>query len=143
MCRQVPGCYNRVSEHFIGTEGSTLGDGSRMESKKNINPPQFPEYEGPYCQEHIDLLNSIIKNEPINEARNVAESTMVAIMSRISAYTGQMIRWSDVTENEQSPWYSFTLKPTAEDFEKGDVQAPPDDVVPKPGRPIGERKIIM
>ena len=142
MCRQVPGCYNRVSEHFIGAEGSTLGDGSRMESKKNINAPEFPEYEGPYCQEHIDLLNSIIKDEPLNEARNVAESTMVAIMSRISAYTGQMIRWSDVAENEESPWYSFTLKPTAEDFEKGDVQAPPDDVVPKPGRPIGQRQII-
>jgi predicted dehydrogenase len=143
MCRQVTGCYNRVSEHFVGTEGSTLGDGSRMESKKRIDAPEFPEYEGPYCQEHIDLLNGILKDEPVNEARNVAESTMVAIMGRISAYTGQVIRWSDVAENENSPWYNFTLKPTAEDFENGDVQAPPDDVVPAPGRPIEQRKIIL
>ncbi len=141
MCRQVTGCYNRVSEHFIGTEGSTLGDGSRMESRRNINVPEFHEYEGPYCQEHIDLLNGILKDRPLNEARNVAESTMVAIMGRMSAYTGQMIRWSDVAENEESPWYNFTLKPTAEDFEKGEVQAPPDNVVPAPGKPIEERKI--
>ncbi len=33
MCRQVNGTYGRVSEHFIGTEGSTWGDG-KMKSKK-------------------------------------------------------------------------------------------------------------
>ena len=133
MCRQVNGTYGRVSEHFIGTEGSTWGDG-KMKSKKTIEVPDFPEQGGPYVQEHIDLLNSIIKGEPLNEARNVAESTLTAIMGRISAYTGQAVRWSDIIEKSDSQWYNFVLKPTAEDFEKGTVTAPPDDVVPVPGK---------
>jgi len=133
MCRQVNGTYGRVSEHFIGTEGSTWGDGN-MKSKKKIDVPDFPEHGGPYVQEHIDLLNSILKGEPINEARNVAESTLTAILGRISTYTGQAVRWSDLTEKKDSQWYNLTLKPTAEDFEKGTVKAPPDDVVPVPGK---------
>jgi len=61
-------------------------------------------------------------------------------MGRISAYTGQIVRWSDLTENKDSQWYNLTLKPAAEDFEKGEVVAPPDDVVPVPGNPIDEKK---
>jgi myo-inositol 2-dehydrogenase/D-chiro-inositol 1-dehydrogenase len=133
MCRQVNGTYGRVSEHFIGTEGSTWGDG-KIKSKKTIEVPDFPEQDGPYVQEHIDLLNSILKGEPLNEARNVAESTLTAIMGRISAYTGEAVRWSELTEKKDSQWYNLTLKPTAEDFEKGTVTAPPDDVVPVPGK---------
>jgi predicted dehydrogenase len=134
MCRQVNGTYGRVSEHFIGTKGSTWGDG-KMKSKKTIEAPDFPEQGGPYVQEHIDLLNSILKGEPLNEAKNVAESTLTAIMGRISAYTGQAVRWSEITENKDSQWYNLTLKPTAGDFEKdGAVKAPPDDVISVPGK---------
>jgi myo-inositol 2-dehydrogenase/D-chiro-inositol 1-dehydrogenase len=134
MCRQISGCYNRASEHFVGSEGSTFGNGNKMDSRGRINMPNFVGHENPYVQEHIDLLNSILDEKPINEARNVAESTLTAIMGRISAYTGQIVRLSDLTENQDSPWYNLTLKPTAEDFEKGEVVAPPDDVVPIPGR---------
>jgi predicted dehydrogenase len=140
MCRKVSDCWNRVSEHFVGSDGSTFGDGSSMEAGKKVDIPQFAGHEDPYVQEHIDLLNSIIEGKPINEARNVAESTMTAIMGRISAYTGQAIRWSDLAETETSPWYNFTLKPTAEEFETGKPVAPPDDVIPIPGSPYEPKK---
>ncbi|UCG58098.1 MAG: Gfo/Idh/MocA family oxidoreductase [Phycisphaerales bacterium] len=133
MCRQINGTYGRVSEHLIGSDGSVWGGGS-MDAGKNVSTPDFPEHGGPYVQEHVDLLNSILADEPLNEARNVAESTLTAIMGRMSAYTGQLIKWSDITENKDSKWYNFTLKPTAEDFEKGPVEAPPDDVPAVPGR---------
>jgi len=138
MCRQVDGTDGGVREFFAGTEGTTRGDGGLKSSKeKQIEVPEFTEYGGAYVQEHVDLLNSILAEKPLNEAGNVAEATMAAIMSRISAYTGKLVRWSDLMENKESPWYNLTLKPTAEDFEKGQVVAPPDDVVPVPG---GERK---
>jgi hypothetical protein len=47
----------------------------------------------PYVQEHTDLIESIRKGQPINELKNVAESTLTAIMVRESAYTGQRITW--------------------------------------------------
>jgi len=133
MCRQVNGTDGDVREFFAGTEGETWGGGG-LKSGKNITAPDFPEQGGPYVQEHVDLLDSIIKGKPLNEARNVAESTLVAIMSRISTYTGKLVRWSDVVENKNSPWYNLTLKPSAEDFEKDDVKAPADDVAAVPGK---------
>jgi len=134
MCRQINGTDGDVREFFTGTEGTIWGGGSMESPKKDMKIPNFPEQGGPYVQEHVDLLKSILDEKPINEARNVAESTMTAIMSRISAYTGKLVRWSDLTENKTSPWYNLTLKPTADDFEKGEVVAPKDDVVPIPGK---------
>jgi myo-inositol 2-dehydrogenase/D-chiro-inositol 1-dehydrogenase len=134
MCRQIDGCDGDVREFFTGTEGTTWG-GGRLKSTKNkdIHIPAFSEYGGPYVQEHIDLLNSILEDKPLNEARNVAEATLTAIMGRISAYTGKLVRWTDLTENEDSRWYRLQLVPTAEDFERDNVVAPPDDIVPVPG----------
>jgi len=131
MCRQVKGCYGQISEQFIGTEGSVWGDGKLV--GKKVAVPEFEEKGGPYVQEHRDLIKSIREGEPLNEARNLAESTMVAIMGRISAYTGQIVRWSDLTKNEKSPWYDLTLKPSALDFEQGTVVAPQENVIPLPG----------
>jgi len=131
MCRQIKGCFTRVSEQFFGTEGSVWGDGKLV--GKNVAVPEFEEKGGPYVQEHRDLIKSIREGKPLNEARHVAESTMVAIMGRISAYTGQIVRWSDLTKNEKSPWYNLALKPAALDFEQGTVVAPPENVIPLPG----------
>ena len=134
MCRQINGCYSRVSEHFTGSKGALWGGGSISAGNKDIKFPVFNVHKNPYVQEHIDLLRSIIDRKPVNEARNVAEATMTGIMGRISAYTGQLVKWSDLTKNEKSQWYNLTLSPSALDFEKGNVTAPADDVAAVPGR---------
>jgi predicted dehydrogenase len=138
MCRQINGTYNRVSEFFTGTDGATWGSGPGKKEGENfareIQIPDMPNVGDPYVQEHVDLLKGILENKPLNEADQVATSTMTGIMGRISAYTGELIRWKDLTENEQSAWYNLTLKPTALDFENGSVTAPPDDIAPVPGK---------
>ena len=134
MCRQLTGCYDRVSELFNGSEGSIQGGGS-VKTSKNITVPDFFEHEGgPKVQEHVDLLNSIVAGKPLNEARTVAESTMTAIMCRMACYTGELVRWSDCMDKKDSKWYNYACKPTADDFEKGSVTAPSDDVISIPGK---------
>jgi len=44
-------------------------------------------------QEHVDLIASIRAGKPLNEGRQVAESTLTAIGGRIAAYTGRTITW--------------------------------------------------
>lgn len=134
MCRQVNGTYGAVDEFFHGTEGTVFG-GGKIHSPKlaQLNVPEFKTHDNPYVQEHIDLLNSIVKNEPLNTARTVAESTLTAIMGRISTYTGQMVRWSELTTDTTSPWYNLSLSPSPADFENDKVVAPKDDVYPIPG----------
>jgi myo-inositol 2-dehydrogenase/D-chiro-inositol 1-dehydrogenase len=83
--------------------------------------------------EHAELIRAIREGKPINDARQVAESTLSAIMGRIAAYSGQIVRWADLTETKTSPWYDLRLSPAADDFEKGPVKAPKDDVVAMPG----------
>ncbi|MHC5091133.1 MAG: Gfo/Idh/MocA family protein [Planctomycetota bacterium] len=137
MCRQVNGCYDRVSEFFTGADGATWGSGPGKKDgetfAREIQIPDFPNVGNPYVQEHVDLIDGILKGKPINEAYNVGSSTLTGIMGRISAYTGQLVRWKDLMENDRSPWYNLTLTPSAMDFENGTVKAPVDDIVPVPG----------
>ncbi len=93
MCRQTKGCHERVEERIVGSKGVAMSSGS---STKIIGatPWTFEADEtNPYVQEHIDLIASIRKGTPLNEGRQIAESTMCAIMGRMSAYTGRMISW--------------------------------------------------
>ena len=134
MCRQINGTYGGVNEFFHGTEGTTFG-GGKMQSGKlaSLNVPEFKTHDNGQVQEHIDLLNSIVNNQPLNGARTVAESTLTAIMGRIACYTGQLVRWSDLTTDTKSPWYNLTLSPSPTDFENDKVVAPKDNVCPIPG----------
>ncbi len=130
MARQINGCYQRIGEHLVGTKGAMWPSGKvageRSKGKKDA--------ANPYVQEHVDLIRSIREGKPLNEARGVAEATMAAIMGRISAYTGQIVRWIDLMERADSPWYNLALSPAAEDFETGKVTAPPAGIVPLPGK---------
>ena len=135
MCRQVNGTYSAVDEFFHGTEGTASGSGKIQSAKlAQMNIPEFKTHDNPYVQEHIDLLNSIVKNVPLNTARTVAESTLTGIMGRIAAYSGQMVRWSELTTDTSSPWYNLSLSPSPADFENDKVVAPKDDVYPVPGQ---------
>ena len=132
MCRQINGTYGRVNEFFTGTEGTVWG-GGKLDGKQ-VTVPEFDEFGGPYVQEHVDLLNSVLKKKEYwNQAREVAESTLVAIMGRIACYTGQMIKWEDLVSNEKSPHYNLAMSPSVADFEAGTVKAPADNVAPLPG----------
>jgi len=92
-CRQTKGAAERVEERIVGTRGVAWSTGSagRITGEK---PWQFQGEEiNPYVQEHIDLVASIRAGTPLNEGRQIAESTMCAIMGRMSAYTGRAISW--------------------------------------------------
>ena len=134
MCRQVNGTYSAINEFFTGTEGSTFG-GGKMQSAKlaAMNVPEFKTHSSGYVQEHIDLLASIANGKPVNETKQVTETTLTGIMGRIACYTGQLVRWSDLTTKTDSPFYNLALSPSPADFETGSVVAPKDDVVPVPG----------
>ena len=84
-------------------------------------------------QEIVDWIVSARSGHPINEARQIAESTAVAIMGRYAAYTGKFVRLRDLLENETSPLYGQTVGIMPEDFERGPVACPPENVVPVPG----------
>ena len=90
MCRQIPGCADRIEEKIVGTKGHAFGYGE-------ISGPSAWKFEGdepnPYVVEHTDLIASIRDGKPLNEGKRIAESTLCAIMGRMSAYTGRALSW--------------------------------------------------
>jgi len=95
-CRQQPGCKNDMSVHVLGTKGRAVfqerKNGMRIESKDGSW-----HYDGPqsniYQTEHDELFASIRSGRPINNGDYMAWSTLLAIMGRMAAYTGQEITW--------------------------------------------------
>ncbi|TAL66983.1 MAG: Gfo/Idh/MocA family oxidoreductase, partial [Bacteroidetes bacterium] len=111
MCRQINGCVNNVSERLQGSKGSTNCENSILDlAGTEVWKYQYPlDKDGkpgrsvsvdPYVQEHIDLITAIRTNKPIVEAENTAISTMVAIMGRISAYTGKETTYEEMMNSD-------------------------------------------
>lgn len=130
QCRQITGTYGRVGEFFTGTKGNCLG-GGKISNEVSIPEIKVDSSNG-QCQEQVDMIRSVLDGKPLNEARRIAEVTAVAIMGRISCYTGQLVRYADLMERQDSDYYNLTCTPTAADFEKGPVKAP-EEVPPVPG----------
>ena len=121
MARQIPGCENNVSETIVGTKGAWDSQGYRFSGQSKSASASTHEVN-PYVQEHIDLLESIASHKPINELKQVAESTLTAIMGRMSAYTGKAVSWEKALESK--------LDTFPKTLAWGPMEEPP---VPRPG----------
>jgi myo-inositol 2-dehydrogenase / D-chiro-inositol 1-dehydrogenase len=107
MHRQIDGCYNQSEVIIYGTKGYTNCLDKIWDNDHNL----VWEYEYPVDesgqpgrrtsvsmndQSHINLVTAIRTNTPVNEAITMASSSLIAIMGRESAYTGQRVTWDDM-----------------------------------------------
>jgi len=132
QCCQISGNYNRIGEYFRGTEGEVFG-GGKLTGKKISIPDIKTDTDDSTVQEMVDLIRSVEKDNPLNTTRVVAEATATAVLGRIAAYTGKMVRWRDLMVDPNSAIYSLQVGPDPRAFETGAVQVPPEGVVPIPG----------
>ena len=132
MCRQIAGCWNWQGEQFTFEKGKPQG----FELSKPVRYSQVPQVRGGHSQEHVNMLYGLVKGKPLNEARNVAWATGAAIMARDACYTGQRMSWEAMFENPKKDprLYNKQLKPTAVDFETGELVYPKDGDAPVPGK---------
>jgi predicted dehydrogenase len=131
--RQIDGCDGNVSEQVLGTDGVALlndaGNISIVDYKGNVlwkydyekNP-----VKNPYDQEHVHLVESIRLNKKINQAEDLAYSTLIAILGREAAYTGKSISWDDIM--------SSPLRYGPETYEMGPLPFYHEGEAPKPGK---------
>jgi myo-inositol 2-dehydrogenase / D-chiro-inositol 1-dehydrogenase len=101
MCRQTAGATDNVSERVVGTKGFAYTDGADGYIKGAKPFKLATPSPNPYVQEHADLIKSIQIGKPLNEGRQVAESTLTAIMGRMSAYTGRSLSWDWVLNSSK------------------------------------------
>ncbi len=123
MARQIGGCASDVSETIVGSTGQWSSHQYRF-TGKTANARVRDDRKDPYVLEHVDLLDSIVNRKPINELKQVAESTLTAIMGRDSAYTGKAITWEQALNSKLNTYPDKPLDM------KGPMVEP---AVPRPG----------
>ncbi|NUQ66389.1 MAG: Gfo/Idh/MocA family oxidoreductase [Pirellulales bacterium] len=93
-CRSQAGCFSENADRIVGSKGICTIAGTRGPVITGENPWR---YDGPqnnmYQTEHDELIASIRSGKPINDGARMAKTTLMALMGRMAAYTGQQITW--------------------------------------------------
>ncbi len=91
-CGQIKRDKSNVSEAVQCVKGTSNPSGSIRKNDGTMWRYR-EEATNPFVQEHVDLINAIVKNTDLNEAARVTDSTLTAIMGREAAYSGKEVDW--------------------------------------------------
>lgn len=129
--RDSGGCYNETSDHILGTKGRCDLLNFKITGETNW------KYEGPDCNmydaEHVALFNAIRAGKPINNGNYMVKSTMLGIIGRMAAYTGQRITWQQALESKDllgPAEVSFDMDPPIKPGAHGNYPVPVPGVTP-------------
>ncbi len=131
--RQIDGCHNQSEVLIYGTKGYTNCQNRIFDYDGNITweyeyvigEDGQPTRRLPVVREdqsHINLVTAIRTNNPVNEANTMASSSLVAIMGRESAYSGQLVTWDEMM--------SSNLRLGPQEYRMGPVNIPAEPPVP-------------
>ena len=108
--RQITGCSNLTEQFIVGTEGFANANGTLYNLKgeeiwKYPHPAEGDTDEtwkvkDPYVQEHINLVTAIRTGNYLSDAEAQVNSTLIAIMGRMSAYTGKDVTWNEILNSD-------------------------------------------
>ena len=124
--RQQPGCSNRNSLEVAGTMGyayANMGEWAHEITGKNKWVYEG-EKNNPYQTQHDEFFASIRNAKPMNDGERMANSTMVAILGRMVAYSGQTLLWDDAINSNQ------TLGPSHDEYDWNFKYAGPPIAIP-------------
>lgn len=101
--RQQKNCSNSYAVEILGSKGRCMVDCIR--DRHSIEGAEKWQYRGEsndmYQQEHDELFASIRSGNIMNDGEWMCRSTMLAIMGRMVAYTGQTITYEQALNSEE------------------------------------------
>jgi len=109
-CRQIDGCPSDNTDYVDGTKGRAVVNGwtptyEILDLKGNVTwkgAGASDEASQMYQNEHDELFKSIREGRPINDCARGANSTLMGIMARMAAYTGQTVTWDQALNSQQN-----------------------------------------
>ena len=102
-CRQMNGTTADISDYVVGEKGTANLQSHFIkdnDGKLAWRCPRIPN-DNMYQNEHDDFFKSIRDGKPINNGDYMAQSTLMAILGREAAYTGQKITWEQLLASKQ------------------------------------------
>ncbi|MBI3467926.1 MAG: Gfo/Idh/MocA family oxidoreductase [Planctomycetes bacterium] len=101
-CRAHDGCHGDYSDYIIGTKGNcTVPHGRVPEVKGETNWRYTGVMNNMHQTEQDELFASIRVGKPINDGTRMAHTTLMAMMGRMAAYTGQEITWEQALNSQE------------------------------------------
>lgn len=106
-CRQIDQTPSDNTDYIYGVKGSAVVNGwvptyvLKDAAGKPIWKYSGPTGEDMYQNEHNAFFKSLRLGQPINDCERGANSTLMAIMARMSAYTGKTITWEQALNSKQ------------------------------------------
>ncbi|MFT5029682.1 MAG: myo-inositol 2-dehydrogenase/D-chiro-inositol 1-dehydrogenase, partial [Candidatus Binatia bacterium] len=101
-CRNQDGCHNENADYITGTRGvCTIGRKPNPEIRGEVDWRFEGKANNMYQTEHDEFFASIRAGNPINDGKRMAHTTLMAIMGRMAAYTGQEITWEQALNSQE------------------------------------------
>jgi len=138
QCRQIPGCYNIVTERFNGSKGFLSTGGPEGPTIRDRKKNELFRYEGdndpsPYDHEHVELIEAIRSGNTIDNTEYGSISTMTAIMGFMATYSGQFLEWDEALNSDKRMYPHHDLLPEDVTWDTpAPVQLNEDDYYPIP-----------
>ena len=119
MGAQIDNYMSRNNQRVTGTKGSALLDFRHGEIKGSVSYSSDGSAYSPSVMQYKEMIDSIRAGKALNEGKQIVNSTMTAIMGRMSAYTGSPVEF-DWALNESQ----LDLSPANMDFGPVDRREP-------------------
>jgi len=94
-------CFAEVSDFVYGTDGVAALQSHVITGKNPWKGKTNKHSSVMYDAEHVALMKSIRDGKPINNGSYMCTSTLVAIMGRMAAYTGEKITWEQAMNSKE------------------------------------------
>ena len=115
--RHQRGCSNESQAFAIGTRGTADLKEGLITGAEPWQAPRAPRRDTHQIEQDA-FLEALRAGKVINNGQYMAKSTMMAIMSRMSAYTGRSLTWEEAINSKEdlSPsGYRWDAEPPAAD----------------------------
>jgi len=101
--RQIGNTYTDNSDYLMGSDGVAKSGWTapyikgKQKWRYKDSGPKIDMYQ----IEHNELFASIRNGKPINDGHWMAQSTLVGLMGRMAAYTGQEVGWEQIQKSQE------------------------------------------
>ncbi len=130
-CRQITGCQGDNSDYIQGAKGRLIIKSNGPVIDGDSRWRFRGEEKSMYDAEHDVLFATIRKGEVINNGERMMLSTLVGLMGREAAYTGQRLAWEAAGPSPTLAMLSSKQDLAPDTLQFGDTFDP--GPVPKPG----------
>ncbi|MHB8972955.1 MAG: Gfo/Idh/MocA family protein [Pirellulaceae bacterium] len=98
LCRTQANTYGNSGDIIMGSKGQCDLASCRITGETNWRYEK--QRNNPYQDEQAALIAAIKNDKPLNSGYHMVNATMIGVMGQVACYTGQSVKYDDVSKAE-------------------------------------------